>query len=487
MHTLNWRNPWLKLPEDFYQVVHPTALTDACLVHSNQRAAALLGLPTERSVTQAMQQCWSGRQLLPGMQPVATVYAGHQFGIFTSQLGDGRAISLGQVQGNISEAYEVQVKGGGLTPYSRTLDGRCPLSSAIREYLGCEALAALGIASTRALCLLDSRSEVRRERIERAALLVRIARSHIRFGHYEYFHHRDRFDAVRALFEFTVEEFFPELLNEPVQQRPLRFLANVVERTACLVADWQSVGFTHGVMNTDNMTISGETLDFGPFGFIETFDPAFTSNPADDQHRYQFDQQPDIGRWNCLALAQALVSLLPKKTIPAGLLRHYRQSYQQHYLQNMRAKLGLYTPQSGDTELIEDLLVVLYRCEVDYPLFFRHLAGFEPGRAGRQLTERAAAQPALLDNWLDRYQQRLTLETLPAAQRRERMDRINPCYVLRRHLLDRVVSAAEQDDFNEFRLLLTLLQNPFDERLGQEFYQWPMSMDASGACKNAKA
>ncbi len=485
MHTLTWHNPWLKLPEDFYQAVPPTPLTSAYLVHGNERAAALVGLRAEQLANQAARQCWNGEQLLSGMHPIATVYAGHQFGIYTSQLGDGRAILLGQAQGDNGESYEIQLKGAGLTPYSRTLDGRCPLSSAIREYLGCEALAALDIAATRALCLLGSRSEIRREHSEHAALLVRMARSHIRFGHFEYFHHRDRFDAVRELFDFTVEQVFPELLNEPAQRRPLQFLASVVERTACLVAGWQSAGFTHGVMNTDNMTISGETLDFGPFGFVETFDPAFSPNPADDQNRYQYDQQPDIGRWNCLALAQALVSLLPKKTIPAGLLRHYRQSYRQHYLQNMRAKLGLYTQQAGDGELIEALLETLYHCAADYPLFFRCLAGFEPGRRGRQWLAYTAAQPALLHNWLERYQQRLALETMPAAQRRERMNRVNPCYVLRRHLLDRVIAAAGQGNFSELRLWLALLQNPFDEQPGREFYRLPMAMEASRVGKIA--
>jgi uncharacterized protein YdiU (UPF0061 family) len=472
MKTLGWCNQWSRLSESFYQRVAPTPLTKPYFVHCNGRVARLLGLNADRLQDEAALRCFNGNELLPGIYPIATVYAGHQFGIFTSKLGDGRAILLGETQGPNGESYEIQLKGAGLTPYSRTLDGRLPMGSAIREYLAGEALTGLGIPSTRSLCLLGSGTEIRRDRDGTAAILVRVAKSHIRFGHFEYFHHHDDFDALRELFDFVIERQFPELLNEPAERRPLLFLETVIGRTARLIAEWQSVGFVHGVMNTDNMTVSGESLDLGPYGFMEAYDPAFTPNPADDQNRYQFDQQPDIGRWNCLALAQAFISLLPTSAIPARLLRLYRQTYQQHYLQSMRAKLGLLEQHPGDIDLLNGLLPVLASTGTDYAYFFRTLADFDFKQKGWDLFDSLAFSP-LLQNWLESYRDRLTLERTPPAERRERMNRVNPCYVLRGRLLDRAVLNAEQGDFAELDRLMTLLQNPYEEQAGMEHYSRP--------------
>jgi uncharacterized protein YdiU (UPF0061 family) len=472
MNTLQWTNHWLQRSSSFYRRVDPTPLAAPYFAHCNAQAARLLGLNAEQISNDEALRCFNGDALPPGMQPIATVYAGHQFGIFTSQLGDGRAITLGETQGVNRQTYEIQLKGAGLTPYSRTLDGRYPLGAAIREYLAGEALTALGIPCTRALCLLGSGTEIRRERGETAAILVRMARSHIRFGHFEYFHHRDDIDDLRELFVFVIERHFPELLNEAAEKWPLRLLETVIERTARLIADWQSVGFVHGVMNTDNMALSGETLDLGPFGFMEAYDPGFSPNPSDDQHRYQYDQQPDIGRWNCLALAQAFTVLLSSPTIPAGLLRLYRQTYQQHYLQAMRAKLGLQTQHPGDVDLVNNLLSALACTGADYTGFFRDLARFEPGRGLRY--------SASLQSWLDSYQDRLSLEKAPPGERRERMSRVNPCYVLRGHLLDQAVQSAGQGDFTELDRLATLLQNPYEEQPGMDFYSLPQQKDSVG-------
>jgi uncharacterized protein YdiU (UPF0061 family) len=465
MNTLPWTNLWLQRSPSFFRRVEPTPLAGPYFVHCNEQAARLLGLNAEDLGTETALRCFNGDQLLPGMQPIATVYAGHQFGIFTSRLGDGRAITLGQTQGANGETYEIQLKGAGLTPYSRTLDGRYPLGAAIREYLAGEALTALGIPSTRALCLLGSRTEIRRDRSETAAILVRMARSHIRFGHFEYFHHRDEIDDLRELFVFVIEQHFPELLDEAAEKWPLRFLETVIGRTARLIAAWQSAGFVHGVMNTDNMTLSGETLDLGPFGFMETYDPGFSPNPSDDQRRYPYDQQPDIGRWNCLALAQAFTSLLPAPTIPASLLRLYRQTYQQHYLQAMRVKLGLQTQHPDDIVLVNSLLSALALSGADYAGFFRDLACFKPGHD--------MTYSAPLQNWLASYQDRLSLEKASPGERRDGMNRVNPCYVLRAHLLDQVEQKAEKGDFTELERLLKLVQNPYEEQPGMAFYSQP--------------
>lgn len=472
MKTLTWTNKWLQQPESFYQRVKPTPLIQPYFVHCNEKAANILGLSAEQLNNKAALRYFSGDEVLPGIEPIATVYAGHQFGIFTSKLGDGRAVLLGETQGTDGAKYEIQLKGAGLTPFSRSLDGRYALSPAIQEYLVGEALTALGIASTRSLCLLGSNSAIGRENEDTGAVLVRMARSHIRFGHFEYFHHRDDLDGVKTLFAFVIEQHFPELLNQSIEQRPMLFLETVVKRTARLIADWQSAGFTHGVMNTDNMAVSGETLDLSSCGFMEAYHPGFSPNPADDQGRYQFDQQPDIGRWNCLALAQALSSLLPSPAIPAGLLRLYRQSYQQHYLQKMRAKLGLHIQHSTDIDLINSLLSVLTLTGLDYAVFFRCLSSFEPGCKSRDIFEHSA-NPVLLQSWLDDYQNRLSLETTRASMRGEGMERVNPCYILRRYWLDKAIQFAEQDDFTELGRLMTLLQNPYEQQSGMDRYSRP--------------
>ncbi|MGR9052746.1 MAG: protein adenylyltransferase SelO family protein, partial [Gammaproteobacteria bacterium] len=408
MENLIDSNPWLQLPETFYRRVDPTPLAEPYFVAVNAAA----GLHRSRLTGEAALRCFNGEHFPPGVQALATVYAGHQFGIYTSELGDGRALTLGATVAANGESYEIQLKGAGLTPYSRTLDGRCPLSSAVREYLGAEALHALGIPTARGIALVSGSTRIRRDRHEHnAAILVRSARSFLRFGHFEYFHHRDDFESLTPLLDFAVECCTPELLNEAPEIRPLRFLEIMTERTAHLVALWQSAGFAHGVMNTDNMTVGGETLDLGPFGFMETYDPGFTPNPADDQNRYAYDQQPDIGRWNCLALAEALSSLLPGRKVPAGLLRHYRQSYRQHYLTQMRSKLGLMYGHESDGELINALLSKLAQTGCDYPLFFRNLADI-PERRDRTLFH------PLLHDWLERYRQRLYLEATSAEQRK---------------------------------------------------------------------
>ncbi|RIZ68225.1 MAG: YdiU family protein [Methylococcales bacterium] len=476
--NLSWTNPWLQLPDAFYQRIQLTPLDTPYFIHCNTHTAELLGLSAEQLQNEATLHFFNGQQLPPEVQPTASVYAGHQFGIFTAQLGDGRVLSLGEVVGHNDRRYEIQLKGAGLTLYSRTLDGRCPLGSAIREYLGSEALAGLNIPTSRALCLLGSETKVQREYLTTGALLVRMARSHIRFGHFEYFHHKGDFENVKNLTTFVIEQHFPDVLNEPIELRPLRLLEAIVERTACLIAAWQSEGFTHGVINTDNMSVLGDTLDFGPFGFMETYHPEFLANASDDLGRYQFDQQPEIGRWNCLALAEAMSSLLPSRTIPAKLLRLYRQHYHQHYLQRLRLKLGLSTPHPDDAKLIEVLLTTLQQGNIDYALFFRNLADFINVQEKNPALYTLTTDSANLMQWLSLYQDRLRLETISSQERQKQMNQVNPCYVLRSHLLKQSITDAEHGDLTEFYRLLTLLQNPFEEQTGMDFYAQPYNPEA---------
>jgi len=460
MQSIAWTQKWLQQPDSFYSKVAPTPLDEPFFVHCNAQVGQLLGLDLGQIHNEEALRCFNGQTQNKKIQPLATVYAGHQFGIFTSRLGDGRAILLGEVTGSDDKHYEIQLKGAGLTPYSRTLDGRYVLSAALKEYVMGEALTGLGIPTTRALCLVGSHSEINQQNNETCALLVRVAQSHLRFGHFEYFHHRDDFGAVKTLFDFVIEQLFPELLNETPTNRPLLFLQTVIKRTAKLIALWQSAGFIHGVMNTDNMTLTGETLDLGPCGFMQVFDPNFTPNSADDQGRYQFDQQPDIGRWNCLALAQALLSLLPTSTIPAGLLRLYRQNYQQRYLQAMREKLGWYQQHVEDMDLVTSLLVVLARTKLDYSEFFRCLARFEVGSKASDLFV-PMQHVEVMQAWLARYQARLTLETVSQQERQLRMNQVNPAYILRESVLNQLIKSVEQGDFSVLEQLILRLQMPY--------------------------
>lgn len=471
LYQINWQQPLTDLPASFYQQIAVQPLQQAFVIHANGDAARLLGVSASGFIGQTLLDIANGK-LLPGMQTVATVYGGHQFGIYTSQLGDGRALSLGEAHCRNGQRFDIQLKGAGLTAYSRTLDGRLPLASAIYEYLGGEALAGLGIASTRSLALVGSKTTLQRDENQSAAIMMRMARSHLRFGHIEYFHHRDQFDEVKKMVGYVVEQHYPELLTFNEAERPSRVLTLIVRQTAELVAHWQSEGFTHGVMNTDNMTLTGETLDLGSYGFMERFTQDYSPNPNDDQHRYQFDQQPEIGRWNCLALAEAFSSLLPNKTIPARLLRIYRQHYQQAYLQRMRSKLGLYLQHPDDAGLIKNGLATLQLCGIDYPLFFRRLATFQAGARNNYLFE-LSQQPEPLRQWLQQYQQRLAQEMVAADIRRKRMLQINPAYVLRKHLVDNVCQRAVQGDYEELVRVMALLKSPYEEVAGMEAYAMP--------------
>ncbi|MDO8828082.1 protein adenylyltransferase SelO family protein [Methylophaga sp.] len=461
MKTRAWYNNWQQCPDRFYRHVTPTPLDSAYFIHCNKLVAQSLGLDVDTVMSQTSLACFNGETVFPQLRPIATAYAGHQFGIYTATLGDGRTILLGQIEATDGQCNDLQVKGAGLTPYSRVMNGRYALAEAIREYLASAALKALGVPSAMGLCLIGSKTTLD-ENGTTAALLVRVATTHIRFGHFEYYYHRDDIDGLTRLFNFVVDQYFPELLKQTVRDRPLMFLEIVIVRTAKLIAQWQSLGFTHGVMNTDNMAISGDTLDLGPYGFITNYDPRFSPNTSDEFGRYQFDQQADIGRWNCLALAQALTPLLPKPVVPANLLRLFRQTYQQHYLALMRAKLGLQQNEHHDAELISALLAIISQTRCDYSNFFIDLSQFSaaPNDDNQSLFE-TGQHRALLENWLQHYRARLGRESQSELHRQAMMKAVNPQVILREDMLSSVIKAANNGDFSELINVMHQLQNPF--------------------------
>jgi uncharacterized protein YdiU (UPF0061 family) len=435
--------------------------------------AAELGWPADWADDQALQ-VFGGNGRWPGMAPMATVYSGHQFGAWAGQLGDGRALLLGEVD-TPQGPREIQLKGAGQTPYSRRGDGRAVLRSSIREFLCSEAMHALGIATTRALALVASPEPVRRETIETAAVVARVAPSFIRFGHFEHFAHSGlpgHHQALQALLDFVIAHHFPLLASQP--QPALALLDEVVRSTAQLMADWQSVGFCHGVMNTDNMSILGLTIDYGPFGFLDAFDPNHVCNHSDDRGRYSWNNQPQMGYWNLRALAQALLPLIPEAQADPKALVEVLERYESVFIQAMnarwRAKLGLLTEQPGDDALCIDFLRLLAAGHVDFTVAFRQLSAFDAtAHAGSDPNARVRdlfLDRAAFDAWADRYRKRLKAEGSIDAERAGRMRRTNPLYVLRNHLAETAIRRAQSGDFSEVQRLHQLLQQPFTEQAG---------------------
>lgn len=449
------------LGERFVERRDPTPLTDPHIVAFNADAAALLGLdPREAERPELLRLCSGGSRF--GFVPsYAAVYAGHQFGAYVPQLGDGRAIGLGEILAPNGERFEWQLKGAGLTAFSRFGDGRAVLRSTIREYLASEALHHLGIPTTRALAIAGSSDPVRRETLETAAVLSRIAPTHLRFGSFEYFHYGRRSEELRTLADYAIATFFPHLRETREDERYARWLREIVERTARLVAQWQAVGFAHGVLNTDNMSILGLTLDYGPYGFIEAYDPNFICNHSDETGRYAFGRQPSIGLWNCTALGNALTSLVPEADRREALAA-YEPAFEAAYLAAMRAKLGLRVERQEDGALIVDLLDLLERTQADYTRFFRALSNDSP--------DAPSGLPATLEPWLSRYRERIASQRADSARRKAEMQRVNPKFVLRNHLAQTAVESAQAGDFTEIARLHDVLRRPFDDDAGDERY-----------------
>jgi serine/tyrosine/threonine adenylyltransferase len=467
LNTLPFDNHFQRLPDHFFSRLAPTPLEGAHLIHFNQPLAAELALdPAIVDDPQLVDQL-TGALPLPGSAPLAMVYAGHQFGHLVPQLGDGRAILLGQIRDRAGISRDLHLKGAGITPYSRRGDGRAVLRSSIREYLCSEAMHALGIPTTRALVLIGSHEEVYRESIERGAMVMRVAESHLRFGHFEFFYYRQNYSALQTLLDYALTHYFPELREQP--QPALALFSEVTARTARLIAAWQLVGFTHGVMNSDNMSLLGLTLDYGPYGFLDAWQPNFICNHSDHEGRYAFNRQPFIGKWNLSCLGQALLPLFaddPDQAAEAAnsVLAEYDSHFSRHYRSGMQAKLGLLSDQAGDSALCHDLLQLLATSAVDYSNFLRDLADFDrqSGATNRKLRDQFIDRAAF-DAWADRYRQRLKLEESDDVARRVRMNRTNPRYILRNYLAQIAIQRAEAGDYSEIDRLFAILSRPFDE------------------------
>ena len=461
--ALHWDNSFARLPDAYYQRVSATPLPDPYLIAFNPDVAALLDLDPGSATTAEFVAVMSGNGRLGAMDPLAAIYAGHQFGVWVPELGDGRAILLGEVLTADQRRWEVQLKGAGMTRYSRMGDGRAVLRSAIREYLASEAMAGLGIPTTRALAITGSALPVYRERVERAAVLVRVAPSHVRFGSFELFASRGLRAEVHELADYVITSHFPEFLSLPATERYPAWYREVVDRTARLMAQWTAVGFAHGVMNTDNMSILGLTLDYGPYGWLDRYDPGFICNHTDHAGRYAFDQQPRVGLWNCSRLGEALFPLIEATSALAS-LESYRGTFEAAIDTLMRAKLGLRTAEAGDLALQGELFDLLHRTGADYTRFFRALSRFDAtDPLTRVAVQTEVNDPTALDSWLVRYVARLEAEGSVTRERQVRMLATNPKFVLRNWVAQEVIERADAGQFALIETVRQIMSTPFEE------------------------
>ena len=465
LEELRFSNAFAALGERFFETRNPDGLADARLVAVSPDAAALLDLRPSELTRADFIRIAGGTALLRGMQPLAALYGGHQFGVWAGQLGDGRALTLGEITNARGEPWEIQLKGAGQTAYSRFADGRAVLRSTIREFLASEAMDALGIPTTRALAMVTSDEQVIRESIEHAAIVMRLAPSFVRFGSFEIFAARSEHDAIRILADFVIDRFYPECGRG--DDRYVRFFEAVLTSTARLMAEWQSVGFMHGVMNTDNFSILGLTLDYGPYGFMEGYEPGHICNHSDEGGRYAFDRQPGIGLWNCYALANALATIVEPAQLETAITA-YVPALRETFLERTRAKLGLEHAEPEDDALGQDLRTAMAAARSDFTRTFRMLA--DPNRDGLLLALGGTTEAAA---WIERYERRLERESRPASARVAAMNAANPRIVLRNHLAQEAIAAAEAGDDEPVRRLLAALRRPYSDEPEVAAYDRP--------------
>lgn len=446
----------------------PTPLPAPYFVAASSRAASLVGLDAATLAREDFVAAFTGNSVLPGSEPLAAVYSGHQFGVWAGQLGDGRAILIGDLDGPEGR-MELQLKGAGKTPYSRMGDGRAVLRSSIREFLCSEAMAALGIPTTRALVVTGSNQRVMRENIETAAVVTRMAPSFVRFGSFEHWHYRDKPEQLRQLADYVIDTFYGALRGAANPYKEL--LAEVTRRTARMIAGWQSVGFMHGVMNTDNMSILGLTLDYGPFGFMEAFDVNHICNHTDQGGRYSYANQVAIGHWNCYALGNALLPLIGTVDDAQEALDVYMPAFEARLDELLHAKLGLHSSQPDDRALFDGLFSIMQAGHVDFTLLFRRLGDLQVDAPETDAPLRDLfIDRAAFDAWARTYRARLRGEASADAGRRAAMNRVNPKYILRNYLAQQAIEQAQNGDHAGVRDLLAVLEQPFDEQPGKERY-----------------
>lgn len=483
MNPICFNNNFASLGENFYQRVEPTPVQNPAVIRFNDQLAAELGWPLGAVSQDELAQIFSGNRVPDGAEPLAMAYAGHQFGHFVPQLGDGRAILLGEVVMADGRSMEMQLKGSGQTYFSRNGDGRAALGPVLREYIVSEAMARLGVPTTRALAAVTTGEEVARERLLPGGIITRMAKSFVRVGTFQFYAARGDLDSVKILADHVIDRLYPQLRDADNPYRAL--LQQVVQGQASLIAKWMQLGFIHGVMNTDNMSVAGETIDYGPCAFMDAYSHTRVFSSIDHGGRYAYSQQPSIGLWNLTRLAETLAPLFDGDSETAvkkaqSVLEGYIDTYNNEWLDGMRAKCGLSDTvnkavSNNDRELVESLFELMHARQADFTLVFSSLSQLVSvhGEADKEF-QKLFGPGAEVQQWLQRWRERLQHERQTDAQRQARMQCVNPVYIPRNHQLEAAIRAAEDhNDFSLFHELCTLLEKPFAIQPGKQHYQLP--------------
>lgn len=463
LNELKLTNPYLQLSDECHDRVTPSPLHNPFLIHANKDVANMIDIDESELQTETFVKLLNGEHEAEGSDTFAMCYAGHQFGYFVPRLGDGRAINIGTIDNNDKKLH-LQLKGAGITEYSRNGDGRAVLRSSIREYLMSEAMQGLKIPTTLCLGIIGSEHDVRREEVEKAAIVCRVSQTWVRFGTFEYYASQGMFDELKALADYVIEENFPHLKG---REDPYNMLFNeVMVLTARLMAQWMSVGFNHGVMNTDNMSIAGLTIDYGPFAFLDDFRHENVCNHTDIEGRYSYANQPSVAKWNLQSLIKALSPLTSIDKMEK-ILAIYDKVYTRYLHYYMCKKLGFEGTVEGDPELIDDMYDMLETLHVDYTVFLRTLSHYEH-KGDRTALLGSGLYHEPMNSWLDRYDERI--QYIDKTQRKKQMLGVNPKYVLKNYILQEAIDAAENGDYSVVSDLFDIAQNPFEER--PEFERW---------------
>ena len=479
---MNLENDYSQLPGTLYTRLDPVPVVAPRLIKFNEALASELRLELDSSDPEHLARIFSGNEKLPGSQPIALAYAGHQFGSFVPRLGDGRAVLLGEARDHRGILKDIQLKGAGRTIYSRGGDGRAALGPVLREYLVSEAMTAMGIPSTRSLAAVSTGERVRRGPSSLpGAILTRVASSHVRVGTFQYLAVQGDMQTLQSLADYVIDRHYPEARMSDTPYR--RLLDLVVDRQAVLIAQWMKVGFIHGVMNTDNTSVVGETLDYGPCAFVDAYDPQAVFSSIDQNGRYSFSNQPAIAQWNLARFAETLLPLFGAEqeqsiALATESINAYTSKFEQEWLKAMRSKVGLLQAQPEDADLINALLDVMHRTQADFTVTFRGLADYlERDRSGLGVEE-ALRDHADFRGWLRRWEQRGAQESASSAVRLDTMRRANPRYIPRNHRIEEVIEAATaEEDFSPFEALLAVIVRPFDEQPGATAFAAPPRPD----------
>ena len=470
---IHFDNSYARLPSQFYTRQNPIPVSAPSLIKVNHTLAKKLNIDPEWLESDEGVSTIAGNIVPDGGDPIATVYAGHQFGMWTPQLGDGRAILLGEILDSQEKRYDFQLKGSGPTPYSRGGDGRAPLGPILREYIVSEAMAAFHITTTRILAAAETGDHVYRQNILPGAILIRIAKSHIRIGTFEFFSSRNDQESLKILINYVIKRHYPEAAN--YENPVLAMLDAVIKNQAHLISSWQRIGFIHGVMNTDNMLLSGETIDYGPCAFMDTFHPSAVFSSIDHNGRYAYNKQPAIGCWNLMQLAQTLIPFLDNNReraikLAQDALDKYMNLLTESYQTGMMMKLGLRHNMRGDIKLTKDLLDIMAKDKMDYTLTFRYLSDLAGNDTKTNIGTLIICSEKF-NYWLKIWKKRLAKSTQSPKKRQTEMYTLNPAFIPRNHLIEEAIKAAvENKDFNLFHQLIDVVKQPFEYQAALEKY-----------------